>query len=242
MGSFLRFLLLFGIKCLVLVFYRFDARWLAPPRPPWGDLKIIALLHHTSLYEWLYAGAAPTRVLWRIAHRAFIPIADKTAARPIVGPFLTSLVPYHEPISREPDQTWQAVLDRLSEDVMIVILPEGRMMRANGLDKHGRPMTVRGGIADILRGTPDGRMLLVYLGGLHHVQAPGERRTPRLWKTLRVAFQALEVEDYKRTLSVDEDAAGFKAAVRADLERRRDLYCPVSPSAPPRSALPAAES
>ena len=241
MGSFLRFLLLFAIKCLALVFYRFDIRWLTPSRHPWDDLKIVVLLNHTSLYEWLYAGAAPTRILWRIAHRAFIPIADKTAARPIVGPFLTSLAPYHEPISREPDHTWNAVLDRLSEDVMIVILPEGRMKRANGLDKHGRPMTVRGGIADILKSTPDGRMLVAYLGGLHHVQAPGERRTPRLWKTLRVAFEPIEIKEYKRAVGVPEDDAGFKAAVRADLERRRDLHCPLSEPAA-RSALPAAES
>ena len=35
-------------------------------------------------------------------------------------------------------------------DVVVVLSPEGRMKRKNGLDKHGRPMTVRGGIGDIL--------------------------------------------------------------------------------------------
>ena len=241
MGSFFRYLLLVAIKALARVFYRFEARWLTPTGPPWHDLKILALLHHTSLYEWLYAGAAPNRVLWHIANRAFIPIADKTARRPIVGRFLTSLAPYHEPISREPDHTWQAVLDRLEEDVLLIILPEGRMMRANGLDKHGRQMTVRGGIADILRATPDGRMLLVYLGGLHHVQAPGERRTPRLWKTLRIAFEPVEISEYKASLGVDEGTVEFKTAVKADLERRRDRHCPTGPS-PPSAAVHPAES
>ena len=241
MGAFLRFLLLTGIKLVAGLFYRFETQWIAPPDPSWDNLRVMALLNHTSLYEWLYAGAAPTGVLWHIAHRAFIPIADKTAARPIVGRFLTSLAPHHQPISREFDHTWTAVLDRVQEDVLVVIAPEGRMMRANGLDRHGCPMTVRGGIADILRTIPDGRMLLVYLGGLHHVQAPGERVTPRLWKTIRATFEPIDIAQYKADLGLSEDPLEFKAAVKADLERRRDLYCPTPDSpaaASPRAATP----
>ena len=45
-------------------------------------------------------------------------------------------------------------------DTMVIIMPEGRMMRANGLDKNGRAMTVRGGVADIVRSIPQGLLLL----------------------------------------------------------------------------------
>jgi hypothetical protein len=85
-------------------------------------------------------------------------------------------------------------------------------------------MTVRGGIADVLEATPRGRMLLAYSGGLHHVQAPGER-LPRLFKTIRMRFECLEVEPYRERLLAEGGVKGFRRAVVADLERRRDRYC-----------------
>ena len=45
-------------------------------------------------------------------------------------------------------------------DTMVIIIPEGRMMRANGLDKNSRAMTVRGGGADICRSIPKDLLLL----------------------------------------------------------------------------------
>ena len=41
-------------------------------------------------------------------------------------------------------------MNQIDEDAVVIILPEGRMKRATGLDKKGMPMTVRGGVADIL--------------------------------------------------------------------------------------------
>jgi len=99
------------------------------------------------------------------------------------------------------------------------------MMRSTGLDKEGRPMTVRGGIADILESLGRGKMLLAYSGGLHHVQIPGER-FPRLWKTIRMRMEVLEIEEYRASLVEQAGSSGFKRAVIADLERRRDLYKP----------------
>ena len=46
------------------------------------------------------------------------------------------------------------------------------MKRANGMDLEGMPMTIRGGVADLLMAIPGGRMLIAYSGGLHHVQVP----------------------------------------------------------------------
>ncbi len=222
----LRYFLLLAIKALSRVFYRFEVTWITPEPPgPWDDLRVLSMLHHTSLFEWLYAGAAPNHLLRRIAHHALVPIADKTIARPIVGRFFKALAPHFTSITRQADHTWQSVLDRLEGHAMVVILPEGRMMRANGLDKHGKPMTVRGGVADILRATPGGRMLIVYCGGLHHVQVPGQH-FPKLFKTLRIAFEMVDVAAYKDSLGHGQGSGRFKARVKADLEERRDRYCP----------------
>jgi hypothetical protein len=111
---------------------------------------------------------------------------------------------------------------------MVLILPEGRMMRRNGLDANGQPMTVRGGIADILDALPSGRMLLAYSGGLHHVQAPGEL-LPRPFRRLWLHLEVVEIADYRaeRQREATSDA-GFKRAVVGDLERRRDVHCPTA--------------
>jgi hypothetical protein len=108
---------------------------------------------------------------------------------------------------------------------LVIILPEGRMKRANGLDSYGREMTVRAGIADILDVLPDGRMLMVYSGGLHHVQVPGEL-LPTLFKTIRVRMEMLDIATYKKQVELDHPDMNFRGAVVADLTRRRDEYCP----------------
>ena len=86
-------------------------------------------------------------------------------------------------------------------------------------------MTVRGGIADILEAIGEGRMILAYSGGLHHVQIPGER-FPRLWRTIRLRLELVDIELYRRELAAAAGREGFRRAVVNDLERRRDLYCP----------------
>lgn len=228
MGNRFRYFLLLTIKHASRLFYRFEVTWIGKEPPgPWDDLRILSMLNHTSLFEWLYAGAAPNHLLKRIAHHALVPIADKTVNRPIVGRFFKALAPHFTSITRQADHTWQGVLDSLEGHAMVIILPEGRMMRANGLDKYGKPMTVRGGVADILRAVPEGRMLIVYCGGLHHVQVPGQM-FPKLFKTLRIAFEMVDISEYKESLeeSTDPGSGRFKTRVKADLEARRDRYCP----------------
>jgi hypothetical protein len=99
------------------------------------------------------------------------------------------------------------------------------MKHPNGLDGNGQPMTVRGGIADAIQALPDGRFLLAYSGGLHHVQAPGDR-FPRLFKTLRMNFEVLDIAAYRAEMMARADGGSFKAAVIQDLEARRDRHCP----------------
>jgi len=225
--KFLTFGLLVALKLLSRIFYKYDFRWVGDvPESPWKqDYRIITILNHTSLFEWLFLGDLPLGFIWRIASRALVPAADKTLRRPLVGWFFKMLAPKVVPISRQADHTWQAVIDQIDPESMVIILPEGRMKRADGLDKDGRPMSIRGGIADILRAIPDGKMLIAYSGGLHHIQVPGQF-LPKPFKTLGMALEAVEIADYREALETDGTIDAFKAAVKADLTERRDTYCP----------------
>ena len=98
------------------------------------------------------------------------------------------------------------------------------MKRANGLDLHGNPMTVRGGVADILLALKKGRMLIAYSGGLHHVQIPGH--VPRIFKTVRLRAENVEIAEYIDTIMKQGGPEQFKRNVIKDMEWRRDTYCP----------------
>ena len=93
------------------------------------------------------------------------------------------------------------------------------MMRQNKLDKHGKAMTVRGGIADILSNVDDGQLLLAYSGGLHHVQVPGQT-LPHVFKTLQLSLELEDIAAYKTRLADGE--LSFKKALQQDLNQRRD--------------------
>lgn len=241
MRKYLVFCFLYLLRLLARPFYRVSTRWVGAPMPrPWSGLRIVCLLHHTSLFEWLYILVVPASFLWRVAEHGVVPAAEKTVSRPIIGIFFRSIAAHVVSISRARDHTWRAVLSRIDPDSMVLILPEGRMMRRNGLDSQGQPMTVRGGIADILEAIPNGRMLLAYSGGLHHVQAPGDR-FPRIFRRIWLNLETVDVAAYReaRRREAGSDAA-FKRAVVADLERRRDLHCPTPERRAGAAATPAA--
>jgi hypothetical protein len=219
--------LLLGIKGLSRIFYRHDFQFVGHvPPEPWENLRLVVFLNHTSLFEPVFLGAPdiPTPFLNRIARHGVIPAADKTIRRPFVGMLFRFVARHVVSITRERDHTWYQVLQKIDPDSMVVILPEGRMMRANGLDAHGNPMTVRGGIADILATIPSGRMLIAYSGGLHHVQIPGH--APRAFKKVRMRVEVLEIERYRADLMALGGAEEFKKNVIRDLEWRRDTHCP----------------
>jgi hypothetical protein len=227
--SYLVFLLLVLVKVFSRLFYRVDMRWIGdPPADRWRHIRLVAVLNHTSLYEPLFTGGVPLSFLWRIARHGVVPIAQKTTVRPLIGRFYKLIAARVISITRERDESWDKVLAHVDPDAMVTLLPEGRMKRATGLDAAGQRMTVRGGIADILEALGAGRMLLAYSGGLHHVQAPGERY-PRLWKTIRMRLELVDIASYRAALLASAGAAGWKRAVIEDLERRRDQLCPCDP-------------
>jgi hypothetical protein len=225
--SYIVFAVLLIVKALARIFYRIEMRGVGEaPTDPWRHIRIVAILNHTSLYEALYAGGCPVHFLWRAARHGVIPIAQKTADRAVVGRFYGLVAARVISITRERDETWSEVLRQIDPDAMMIILPEGRMKRATGLDSEGNPMTVRGGIADILETIGEGRMLIAYSGGLHHVHAPGQR-LPRLFKTIRMALEVVEIGKYREEMmAAGGGPRGFRRALISDLERRRDAICP----------------
>ncbi len=245
MRSYVIFLLLFAVKVAGKLFFRVRFEWIREPEDPWSDHRILALLNHTSLFEPVLLAAAPNRLIWQVAAHGVLPVADKTVARPIVGRFFKLVAHHVVPVTRERDGTWADVLSRVhDEKALVVILPEGRMMRRTGLDAKGNPMTVRGGIADIIESVPKGRLFLVYSEGLHHVHAPGDR-FPRLFQRVRIRAELLDIPSYREGLEEAVAATSFKAAVVDDLTRRRDAHCyhddsPETDSLPPsiRSEAP----
>jgi acyltransferase-like protein len=213
------------LRLLSKIFYRHDFDFIGPTPPdPWADLRVVVFLNHTSLFEPLFLGAVPVRFIWRLAAHGVVPAADKTTDRPLVGMVFKFVAHSVIAITRQRDDTWFEVLRTIDPDSMVVIAPEGRMKRANGLDLHGRPMSVRGGVADILGAVKEGRMLIAYSGGLHHVQVPGH--FPRIFKTVRLRVENLEIKDYIAEMLARGGEEEFKKNVMKDLDWRRDHYAP----------------
>lgn len=225
MRSYIVFLLLFSIKVAAKAFCRVRLEWLRETDDPWAGLRVLALLNHTSLFEPVFLAIVPSRVLWQLATHGVVPVADKTAARPVLGRLFLLIAKHVVPVTREKDDTWEQVLRQVADpEALLIILPEGRMMRRTGLDLQGNPMTIRGGIADILRAMPDGRLFIGYSGGLHHIQTPGER-FPRPFRSAWLGAEVVDIEEYRVALGGSECAETFKGAVIEDLTRRRDAYC-----------------
>ena len=131
-------------KAVTSLFYRFQVNWLSDEKFEVSDqVRVLVLLNHTSLFEPLFIRIAPQKLLRHISQRLVIPVADSTVQRPIVGKVLTTIVPGSVPISRKRDDSWQQFLEKVAPESLVCILPEGRMKRANGLDKDGNPIRAR---------------------------------------------------------------------------------------------------
>src|SRR5437763_12288631 len=208
------FLLLVTLKNLSRIFYRHDMTFIEPhPKDPWKALRLVAFLNHTSLFEPVFLGGVPNRFLWRLASHGVIPAPDTPTGRPLVRLIFKFVAHHVIPITRERDNTWFQVLEKIDPKSMVVIAPEGRMKRETGLDMSGNPMTVRGGIADVMLAIKHGRMLLAYSGGLHHVQIPG-RAMVRLFVPVRMRIEILEIADYVAEQMAKGGEEQFKRNVR----------------------------
>jgi hypothetical protein len=194
MRSLLALLLLLLLKGVSRLFFRFDVQWVGKvPENPWANLRIIAVLHHTSLYEPLFAAVLPNRLLWRMARNAVVPIASKTMDRKGAGLMFRFVGRRVISISRKRDLSWEQVLRYCcGPKSLTIIFPEGRMMRRTGLDSEGQPMTVKSGVAELVAAIDSGNLLLAYSGGLHHVAAPGDR-FPRLFQEVSLRLEVVDI-------------------------------------------------
>jgi 1-acyl-sn-glycerol-3-phosphate acyltransferase len=232
MRSYAVFLVLYTIKVVARLLWRVQLEWVRHNEDPWANLRVLVLLNHTSLYEPVFMAAVPNRFLWQLAVHGVMPVAEKTIARPIVGRFFKFLARHVVPVRRQRHATtrqrhasWSELLSNIQDPKsLVLIVPEGRMKRTSGLDRHGNPLIIRGGIADVLQAVPDGRLLIAYSGGLHHVQAPGER-FPRLFKRAWLGAEVVDIPSYREELRAAMGLGTFKDAVIEDLTRRRDTHC-----------------
>lgn len=222
---------LLAVKYASRLLYSVTQEWVGEvPEDPWRDIRLIAVLNHTSLAEGINLAVVPDRVLRRIARHAVVPVARETMDRRIEGWIFRTLIPNVVPITRRRDDTWARVLNGIDDpDSLVTIFPEGRMMRPTGLDKTGAPMTVKKGIAEVLLALGHGRMVVAYSGGLHHVFRPGAK-FPRFFKAIHLKLENLDIATYIEERQCED--VRFSDAVVRDLTRRRDLHTPVAPGTP----------
>jgi len=216
----LAFFILASIKTVGQLVFSFKVDHQGDEPMCWSEVRVVAWLNHTSLFDVFLISVIPYATLWRAAKDCIIPIAEKTYRRPVVGFIFRNLTVSKSSVSQKRDDTWSQFLDSITATTMVAVFPEGRMKRKSGLDKHGRPLSVRGGIADILSRMDSGKMLIEYSGGLHHIHAPGQR-FPRLFKQIRVRLEIVDIQQYKKALEQTEHE-DFKTEVIRDLTQRRD--------------------
>lgn len=215
--------MLFSIKLFANIFYRFNIKWLSTYQNNWENIRLIVFLNHTSLYEPLFIGALPWSFVEKLARKLVAPGASKTLERPIVGFFWRLLSPGMTSITRKRDKSWREFMQKIQDKSIVIIAAEGRMKRKNGLDAFGRKMTVRAGISDILETQTEGDMLIAYSGGLHHVQAPGEK-LPRLFKKINANLELINIEEYKAQFH--STGLQWKKDIIQDLQTKLETNCP----------------
>lgn len=222
MRTIISFIVLIFVKVFSLLFFKLDKKWISEIQS-FDKVRLVILLNHTSLYEPIFLAAAPNSFLWRLARKMIVPGADKTLNRPIVGFFWKLMLPGIISITRKRDKSWFKFLRAIENKSVIVIAPEGRMKRDQGLDASGKPMSVRSGVAEIISELNEGRILIGYSGGLHHVQYPGQLY-PKLFKKIQLNLEVLEVDEYKDQFK--SDGIQFRKDIVADLEDRLRRNCP----------------
>ncbi|HRH57938.1 MAG TPA: 1-acyl-sn-glycerol-3-phosphate acyltransferase [Chitinophagales bacterium] len=224
MKSLISYFLLLSIKYFSRLFYRFEIGW-PEKRIKWGKIRLLIFLNHTSLFEFLYLGILPNHFLRKLSKRMVAPAANKTLDRPIVGTFFKMFSPGMISITRKRDDSWENFLESIYEDSIILIAPEGRMKRKNGLDLEGNKMTVKPGVVDIINGLQSGEMAIAYSGGLHHVQIPDEG-LPKLFKTIKMNIELFDIPTYKAMFNAEIGSNIWRQLVLNDLQMRLETKVP----------------
>ncbi len=217
----IRFLGLAALKVVGYVIYPARLEWLTKSPANWGDISLILILNHTSLFEFLYGVALPFSFLRELSSRLIVAIADSTLKTFLGRTVLAHIAPHVVPITRKRDESWDVFLQEINSNHICIFMPEGRMKRLDGLDKDGKSMTVKSGTVDLLQKFRGKNLLLVYGKGLHHILPPG-RLVPRAFKKIEAKLESISVNDYLAQFEGKEDMVGL---ICRDLEKRRDKHC-----------------
>jgi hypothetical protein len=219
------FLILCTVKTLSHILFPGSFTWITDrPSNPYKTLRLMVFMNHTSLYEPIFMQALPYTYLWKLAKVMSVPGADVTLKRPIVGAFYKLMMPNIASVTRKQDSSWNNYLSTIGQDSVVVIAAEGRMKRPNGLDRYGKPMSIRGGVADIIMNCHQGGMVLCLSGGLHHIQSPGQM-VPKFFKRIKMNFAYFDVKEYKAQFS-ELPPREQKMKIVQDLQQRLEQDCP----------------
>ena len=217
-----RFIFLSLLKVWGYVIYPSRFQWLSEKPESWDDVSLVLILNHTSLFEFIYGVGLPYRFLWNLSKRLVIPVADSTLKNPIAGFVFSNLAPKTIGLSRKRDETWNQFLGEIERDDICIFFPEGEMKRKNGLNKKGRPMTVKEGVYELLTKFSGKNMVILYSKGLHHILAPGER-VPKIFKKVEARVEYMSVNDYLGQFGKSDESV--RKRVVSDLQKKRDRYC-----------------
>ena len=216
----IRYACLAGLKMAGYVIYPSRLDWISKEPKAWNDVSLILILNHTSLFEFVYGVSLPFSFLNELSKRLIIPVADSTMKSPIGNFVFSNLAPKTIGLTRRRDESWQRFLDSIDSNDICIFMPEGRMKRLDGLDKSGKPMTMKKGVVDLLGKYRGKKMVIVYSSGLHHVLAPGQR-IPKIFQPIFAKTELMDVSSYLEQFS-NED---LYEAIPKDLEKRRNRFC-----------------
>ncbi len=225
--NYVRFAFLAFLKTAGYIIYPSKLNWLSKTPDDWGQVSLILILNHTSLFEFVYGVALPFRFLWELSRRLVMPVADSTLNKPLAGFVFSRLASKTIALTRKRDESWQKFLAEVTGDDICIFMPEGQMKRRNGLDKNGKPMVVKQGVYELLLRFSGKNMVIVYSNGLHHVLAPGDRM-PKFFKRVEAQLEYCEVDHYLKNF-IHQKKPG--ESVAKDLQERRDRYCGISVTA-----------
>ena len=203
------------IKTIGHVLFSFNVKTTNGKALDWDSFKVVAWINHTSLYDVFLICLFPYKFLWKASKTCMTPIAEKTIKRPLLGLIFKNLTSKKTFVSQKRDDSWAQFLESIEDSSIVALFPEGRMKRKNGLDKNGKELSIRGGIADILQKRTDGKMLIIYSGGMHHIQAPGEK-WPKLFQTIHARLESADITDYKKSISLKTPSDLSKKIVKQE--------------------------
>ena len=223
-----QFSILMTVKTVFRCFYRFEVpvhtMHLEDSKPDYSKVKLFLLLNHTSLFEPAFLAGFSNSLLWQMSNRFVYPVATKTMKKPLFNRIFRSLAPKTVPISRKRDGSWEKFINEVEADSMVGIAPEGHMKRTNGLDGKGCPLVVRPGFTDVMKKLDGGQVMILYSGGLHHVQAPGTG-LPKPFKTIRGRLEIWSREVFTKQATSLYPELEYGEALAKFVTLRRDLFC-----------------